>query len=165
MGAWEGREVFQTYLAIVAYQMHDRRFRSDRTNLYAATDSALASNGFPRCKHRPGDPRQLVGQGDDRDIGMGPAHQLFRPSAERRVTLRDMGQRGTCPVNQLFAQIPVAALADSEQLRLAPSSELPRNQAQPCGEIATVVEAFRSTDATRRGSRRQRRDQRCALSH
>src|ERR1700735_1379514 len=29
--------------------LHDRRFRSDRTNLYAATDTALASNGFLRC--------------------------------------------------------------------------------------------------------------------
>ena len=30
-------------------RLHDRRFRSDRTNLYAATDTDLASNGFPRC--------------------------------------------------------------------------------------------------------------------
>jgi hypothetical protein len=30
-------------------RLRDRRFRSDRTNLYAATDTALASNGFPRC--------------------------------------------------------------------------------------------------------------------
>src|SRR5580704_15385218 len=75
---------------------------------------------FPALQHRPGDPRQLVGQGDDRDIAMGPPHQLFRPSAERRVTLRDMGQRGARPVDQLFAQILVAALADSEQLRLTP---------------------------------------------
>ena len=28
--------------------MHDRRFRSDRANLYAATATALASNGFLR---------------------------------------------------------------------------------------------------------------------
>jgi hypothetical protein len=58
-----------------------------------------------------------------------------------------MGQRGARPVNQLFAQILVATLADSEQPRLAPGSELPRNQAQSCGEIATVVETFRSTDS------------------
>ena len=102
---------------------------------------------FPALQHHPGDPRQLVGQGDDRDIPISPAHQLFRPSAERRGTLGDMGQRGARPVNQLFAQILVAALADPEQLRLAPGSELPRNQAQPCGEIATVVETFRSTDS------------------
>src|SRR4029077_13952472 len=86
----------------------------------------------------PGDPRQFVGQGDDRDIAMGPPHQLFRPSAERRVTLRDMRQRVARRGDQLFAQILVAALADSEQLRLTPGSELPRNQAQPCGEIAAV---------------------------
>src|ERR1700688_3302762 len=93
----------------------------------------------------------------------GPAHQLFRPSAERRVTLGDMGQRGARPVNQLFAQILVATLADSEQLRLAPGSELPRNQAQPRGEIATVVETFRSTnggDKGRRDNRAEARDRR-----
>ena len=108
---------------------------------------------FPALQHRPGDPRQLVGQGDDCDIAMGPPHQLFRPSAERRVTLRDMGQSGARPVDQLFAQILVAALADSEQLRLTPGSELPRNQAQPCGEIAAVVEIFRSTGS---GNERRR---------
>jgi hypothetical protein len=89
---------------------------------------------------------------------MGPAHQLFRPSAERRVTLRDMGQRGARAVDQLFAQILVAALADSEQLRLAPGSELPRNQAQPCGEIPAVVETFRSTNGGDNGRSDDRAD-------
>ena len=92
---------------------------------------------------------------------MGPPHQLFRPSAERRVTLRDMGQRGARPVDQLFAQILVAALADSEQLRLTPGSELPRNQAQPCGEIATVVETFRSTNGGDKGRSDDRADPGC----
>ena len=64
----------------------------------------LGVKRFPALQYRPGDPRQLVGQGDGRDIAMGPPHQLFRPSAERRVTLRDMGQRGARPVDQLFAQ-------------------------------------------------------------
>src|SRR5271165_3369490 len=57
-----------------------------------------------------------------------------------------MGQRGARPVDQLLAQILVAALADPQQLRLAAGGELPRNQTEPCGEIAAVVEAFRVTD-------------------
>jgi hypothetical protein len=70
-------------------QMHDRRFRSDRTNLYAATDSALASNGFPRCKHHPGDPRQLVGQGDDATLGWVLRINSFahRPSGVSRSAI------------------------------------------------------------------------------
>jgi len=48
---------------------------------------------------------------------MGAAHEPFRPSAERRVALGDKGQRGARSMDQLFAEICVAALADPEQLR------------------------------------------------
>jgi hypothetical protein len=46
-------------------------------------------------------------------------------------------------VDQLPAQVFVAALADSEQLRLATGGELLRNQTEPRGEVAAAVEAFR----------------------
>src|SRR5271167_384086 len=75
---------------------------------------------------------------------MGPAHQPFHPPAKRRVALRYIGQRGARSMDQLFAQILVAAFADSEQLRLAASGELTGNQAEPRGEFASTVEAFRS---------------------
>jgi len=77
---------------------------------------------------------------------MGAAHEPFRPAAERRVALSDIGQRGARSVDQLPAQVFVAPLADSEQLRLAASSELPRDETKPCGEIAPAIKAFRSAD-------------------
>ena len=58
-------------------------------------------------------------EGDERDIAMDPAHQPFHPPAKRRVALGHIGQRGARSMDQLFAQILVAAFADSEQLRLA----------------------------------------------
>ena len=78
---------------------------------------------------------------------MGPHHQRFRPSTERSVALGHIGQRGARSVDQLLAQILVAALADTQQLRLAAGGELPRNQTEPGGEIAAVVEAFRVADS------------------
>ena len=96
---------------------------------------------------RPGDPRQLVGEGDDRDIVMGSPHQRFRPSAERRVALRHMGQRGARAVDQLLAQVRVAALADPQQLRLAAGRELARNQTEPGGQIASPVKGLPMTDS------------------
>ena len=107
-------------------------------------------------QHRPGDPGQLVGEGYDRDVAMGAAHEALRPSAERRVALGHIGQRGARSVDQLLAQILVAALADTQQLRLAAGGELPRNQTEPGGQIAAVVKAFRVAD----GGDERRRDDR-----
>src|SRR5271165_1765306 len=59
-------------------------------------------------------------------------------------------------VDQLSAQILVAALADPHELRLAAGGELPRNQTEPGRKIAAVVEAFRVTD----GGDERRRDNR-----
>ena len=87
---------------------------------------------------------------------MGAAHEALRPSAERRVALGHIGQRGARSVNQLLAQILVAALADTQQLRLAAGGELPRNQTEPGGQIAAVVKAFRVAD----GGDERRRDDR-----
>ena len=91
---------------------------------------------------------------------MGPAHQPFHPPAKRRVALRYIGQRGAGSMDQLFAQILVAAFADSEQLRLAAGGELSGNQTEPGGEIATVVEAFRPTDGGDKGGCDDRADAR-----
>jgi hypothetical protein len=126
------------------------------TGAFAPTERILRGHGyrpgvkrFPALQHRPGDPRQLVGQGDDHDIAMGPAHQPFCPTAKRRVALGHIGQSRTRSMDQLPAQVFVAALADPEQLRLAAGRELTGNQAEPRGEIAPAVEAFRPTDGTR----------------
>ena len=102
-------------------RLHDRRFRADRTSSMRPRIPCDVKR-FSAPQHRPGDPRQLVGQGDDRDIAMGPAHQLFRPSAERRVALGHIGQRRARSMDQLFAQIFVAALADAPSAKSATSS-------------------------------------------
>ena len=99
-----------------------------------------SSGGKTLCapQHRPGDPGQLVGEGHDRDVAMGAAHEALRPSAERSVALRHIGQRRAGSMDQLSAQILVAALADPQELRLAAGGELLRNQTQPGSEIAAA---------------------------
>src|ERR1700678_546859 len=57
---------------------------SGRTNIGAGKPAILTANRSPR---RPGDPRQLVGEGDDRNVAMGAIHKLFRSSSKRRVAL------------------------------------------------------------------------------
>ena len=100
----------------------------------------------------------LLAKSDDRDVRMRAIKQRLRPSPEWRVALGDMGQRRSRAVNQQLAQIFVAALADAEQLRFAAGRELPWNQTEPGGEIATAIEAFRLTDGgdERRGDRSRR---------
>jgi hypothetical protein len=97
---------------------------------------------FSAPQHRPGDSRQLVGEGDNGHVVMSATHKLFRPSAERRVALSHIGQSRTRSMDQLPAEVFVAALADPEQLRLAAGRELTGNQAEPRGEIAPALEAL-----------------------
>ena len=87
---------------------------------------------------------------------MGASHELFCPPAEWRIALSDIGKRRARSVDQLSAQVSVAALADPEQPRFAAGCELTGDQAEPGREITTSVEAFRSPD---RGDKR-RRDER-----
>src|SRR6266851_848496 len=54
-------------------------------------------------------------------------------------------------MDQLPAQVFVTPLADPEQLRLAAGGELTGNQAEPRGEIAPALEAFRPTDGGDKG--------------
>src|ERR1700678_261554 len=83
---------------------------------------------FSAPQHRPGDPGELVGEGHDRDVSMGAVHEPFGPSCERSVALSYIVQRRARSMNQLLAQVFVAALADPEQLRLAPGRELTREK-------------------------------------
>ena len=92
-------------------RLHDRRFRSSE-RILRGHGYRPGVKRFPALQHRPGDPRQLVGQGDDHDIAMGPAHQPFHPPAKRRLALGHIGQSRTRSMDQLPAQVFVAALAD-----------------------------------------------------
>ena len=51
----------------------DRRLASDRPTLRCHRHSC-GDKPFSTAQDCPGDPRQLVGEGDDRDIMMGPRH-------------------------------------------------------------------------------------------
>jgi len=61
-------------------------------------------------------------------------------------------------MDQLSAQVFVAALADTEQLRLAAGGELSRDQTEPCGEIAPTHEALRLTNGGDKGGGDDRAD-------
>ena len=61
-------------------------------------------------------------------------------------------------MDQLLAQVFVAALADPEQLWLAASGELSRDQTEPCGEIPSTVEALRLTNSGDKGGSDNRPD-------
>ena len=61
-------------------------------------------------------------------------------------------------MDQLSAQVFVAALADTEQRWLAAGGELSRGQTEPCGEIAPAVEAFRLTNGGDKGGGDDRAD-------
>ena len=104
----------------------------------------------------PGDPGQLVGEGDNDDIVMGPHHPRFRPSAQRRVALSDIRQRRARSVDQLSAKVAVAPLADAEQLRFAAGGELPRDNAKPGRKITTSIKGLRSPDRSDKRGRDDR---------
>jgi len=61
-------------------------------------------------------------------------------------------------MDQLPAQVFVAALADPEQLRLAAGRELAGNQAEPRGEIAPALEALSLADGRDKGGCDDRAD-------
>src|SRR6516162_11030574 len=61
-------------------------------------------------------------------------------------------------MDQLSAQVLVAALADPEQLWPAASGELPRNETKPCSQIAPTIEAFRLTNGGDEGRGDDRAD-------
>ena len=61
-------------------------------------------------------------------------------------------------MDQLPAQVFVAALADPEQLWLAAGGELSGNHTEPCGEIPSTVEALRLTDSGDKGGGDDRAD-------
>ena len=70
---------------------------------------------FAAGQHRPCDPCQLVGDGDDDLVAWGPCFELMHPSSEAaRVVLHSI-QHSTCAMDEQAAQIFVATLADAIQ--------------------------------------------------
>ena len=77
---------------------------------------------------------------------MGAFKRRFRPPAQRRVALSDVGQRRARSVDQLSAKVFVSALADAEQLRFAASGKLLRDDAQPGRKITSSIKSLRPSD-------------------
>ena len=77
---------------------------------------------------------------------MGPAHQIFRPPAKRRVALCHMGGATRAPWIDCLRRYLLPRLLIPSSFRLPPGGELSENQTEPGGEIAAVGEALRSTD-------------------
>ena len=123
----------------------ERRAVSDRRSLRRRGRSDCRES-LVASQHRPSDPRQLIGEGDDRNVAMGAAYEPLRPPAERSVALSHVGQCGAGSMDQLSPQVLVAALADSKQLWPAAGGELPRNETKPRSQIAPTLEAFRPPD-------------------
>ena len=98
-------------------RLHDWRFRSDRSEFYSATDTALARQGVSALQLRPGDPRQLVGQGDDHDFAMVPAISPVSPTGQAACRARPhRAEAARAPRISCLRRYFVAALADPEQL-------------------------------------------------
>src|SRR5829696_4996601 len=87
-------------------------------------------------QHRPRDPRQLIGQGNDGDVAVSSRQQATQPGPERCRAFGERRQRGPGAMNEEHSKILVAALADAEQLRPAaggvllsvPARAMPRDR-------------------------------------
>jgi hypothetical protein len=74
---------------------------------------------------------------------MSAGEQSSGPPAKSCVALGDMRQGCARSMDQQFAEVLVASLADTEKPRFAASRGLIGNKTQPSREIATVFESFR----------------------
>ena len=91
---------------------------------------------FLAAHHRPGDARGLVGQSHRNDQARPAAVKPDDP----RIGVGRLGaqQIGAGAVNQQTSLVPLAALGDAAQARLATGRVLSWHQTQPRGELATA---------------------------
>lgn len=85
-------------------------------------------------QQRPDCPGILVGQRHRCDVFVAPRHHFVDPAAAVSALARVMND-DACAVNQERSQVGVAALADAQQVLLAPAGVLPGHQAQPGGHL------------------------------
>jgi hypothetical protein len=91
-------------------------------------------------EHGPGDPRQSVCHGDNRNISMHTRFELPDPGAECNLFPIGHCQNGPCTVDEQPSEIRIATLADPEQFRLPSCGMLSRHQAQPGRKVAPFSE-------------------------
>ena len=95
-------------------------------------------------QHSPGDTGELVRHGNnDDDVLVCPGVQSIEPGSNGDAFALDPQHRRSRPVDQDFAQVAVASLADTEQLRLATGRVLPWHDAEPGGELPALCETLR----------------------
>src|ERR1017187_6332937 len=70
---------------------------------------------FATGQHRPGDPCQLVGDGDNNLVAWGSCFELVHPSSEAAGVVLHSIQHSACAMDEQAAQIFVATLADAIQ--------------------------------------------------
>src|SRR6516225_8828305 len=74
---------------------------------------------FSARQHRPCDSRQLVRHGHHNNVLGSSGVERVKPCADRRSIALDTQHGSSCTMNQDFAQVDVATLADAEQFCLA----------------------------------------------
>src|SRR4029453_4218516 len=75
----------------------------------------------------PGNPGDLVGQGDGGHLGRPPRHQPPQPGMLLRAVLLRIADDGHGTIDEQPPQVPIALLGDTAELVLATGRVLPRH--------------------------------------
>ena len=110
------------------------------------------------AQHAPGDAGQLGGHRDGDDVGVRPCQQLAHPRPCRRLLAGEVRHGGPRAVDELRAQVAVAALADAEKLGSASGRVLPGRQPEPGCEVAPFGERRPVADGRQQRGRVDRTD-------
>src|SRR5258706_8593991 len=95
------------------------------------------SVALPLGHHRPRHPRDLVGQGDGRDLGRPTLEQGGEPRPVSGAMDLGVSNDGERTGTKQGAQISIAFLGDAAELLLAAARTLFRHQSDPGREIAS----------------------------
>jgi hypothetical protein len=131
---------------VQALHRASERLVSERTALIDHLRALLLERGIVVPQHRPGDTRQLVGQRYDDDVLVRPRQQSARPPAEWRLSFDKVRQHGPSAVDQILPKIPIAALGDAEQARLAAGRHLARPQSEPGRRVPSACKSSSVAD-------------------
>src|SRR5208283_4493860 len=88
-------------------------------------------------EHRPGDPRRLVGECDNRPVEASPRCDPFQPLGAAIVVCRQSKHDGAGAMNHLTSEIMIGAPADSAEPRFAAGRVLTGHETNPCCELAS----------------------------
>src|SRR4029450_12575784 len=145
-----GREALSNYILSRAGRS-DRLSGGDRPRLEAPATSQNA----------PCDARQLVGERDRQHIVVQPPFGSLDPGFEP-VALPALWPDQDDPgsLDEQHAQVAIAALGYLAKDRAVPRRDLPRDQPQPSGEVAALLERIPGADRSHHRTRDNRPDAR-----